>query len=180
MLALHKCHVGYHSIQLLGQKVSQLGLSTNVEKIQAVTTLATPHHCKDLETFLGMAIYFATYIPCFSGITMPLFIRLVSHIALAQKEYHFDVLSWPERLKLGLMSNDDQKLNFDLILMVLTSNLTSTIVNGLNFKDLTIFSSRQGLYALMNNNSSTLIFTIYEGAIYECNKTKVFYFIILL
>jgi hypothetical protein len=41
------------------------------------------------------------------------YIRLVSHIALAQKEYHFDVLSWPERLKLGLMSNDDQKLNFD-------------------------------------------------------------------
>jgi Reverse transcriptase (RNA-dependent DNA polymerase) len=32
-LALHKCHVGYRSIQLLGQKVSHLRLSTNAEKI---------------------------------------------------------------------------------------------------------------------------------------------------
>jgi Reverse transcriptase (RNA-dependent DNA polymerase) len=75
-LAPHKCHVGYCSIQLLGQKVSRLRLSTNAEKIKAVTALATPCHCKDLETFLGMAIYFTTYIPNFSGITAPLFLLI--------------------------------------------------------------------------------------------------------
>jgi RNase H-like domain found in reverse transcriptase len=75
-LAPHKCHVGYWSIKLLGQKVSHLGLSTNADKIWAIMVLASPRHRKDLETFLGMAVYFAAYIPCFSGIAVPLFLLL--------------------------------------------------------------------------------------------------------
>ena len=39
-LSPKKCHLFYGSILLLGHKVSQLGLSTHLEKVKAVTELA--------------------------------------------------------------------------------------------------------------------------------------------
>ena len=61
-LSLKKCHFTYTSILLLGQKVSQLGLSTHHEKVQAITDLATLSNVQSLQGFLGMAIYFLHYI----------------------------------------------------------------------------------------------------------------------
>jgi Reverse transcriptase (RNA-dependent DNA polymerase)/RNase H-like domain found in reverse transcriptase len=97
-LAPHKCHIGYHSIQLLGQKVSHLGLSTNTKKVKAVTALATPHHHKDLETFLGMAVYFAAYIPCFSGIAAPLFTLLKKGTPWIWKAEHEEAYNMMKRV----------------------------------------------------------------------------------
>ncbi|TFY54605.1 hypothetical protein EVJ58_g8762 [Rhodofomes roseus] len=68
-----KCHFGYTSILLLGQKVSRLGFSTHHEKVRAVTELARPHRVSDLQTFLGMTVYFSSYIPYYSFIVSPLF-----------------------------------------------------------------------------------------------------------
>ena len=58
---------------LLGQKVSHLGLSTHKEKVQAIMDLACPTSISDLQKFLGMVVYFSTYIPFYSMITSPLF-----------------------------------------------------------------------------------------------------------
>jgi hypothetical protein len=68
-----KCHLGYRSIIVLGNKVSRLGLSTHHEKLKAIWDLEAPNDRKRLETFLGMAVYFAEYIPYFSWIATPLF-----------------------------------------------------------------------------------------------------------
>ncbi|TFY50236.1 hypothetical protein EVJ58_g11132 [Rhodofomes roseus] len=68
-----KCHFGYTSILLLGQKVSRLGFSTHHEKVRAVQELARPKRVLDLQTFLGMTVYFSTYIPYYSFIVSPLF-----------------------------------------------------------------------------------------------------------
>ncbi|TFY52449.1 hypothetical protein EVJ58_g10011 [Rhodofomes roseus] len=68
-----KCHFGYTSILLLGQKVSRLGFSTHQEKVRAVTELARPQRVSDLQTFLGMTVYFSSYIPYYSFIASPLF-----------------------------------------------------------------------------------------------------------
>ena len=57
-LSPSKCHFGYQSLMLLGQKVSRLGLSTHKEKIEAITKLAEPKTVKELQTFLGMMVYF--------------------------------------------------------------------------------------------------------------------------
>src|ERR1700729_3335214 len=62
-LAVTKCHFGYQSLLLLGQKVSQLGLSTHKEKVDAVLELEEPKNCHDLQVFLGMMVYFSMYIP---------------------------------------------------------------------------------------------------------------------
>jgi hypothetical protein len=58
---------------ILGNKVSRLGLSTHAEKLKAVWKLEAPKSQKQLEMFVGLAIYFAAYIPYFSWMATPLF-----------------------------------------------------------------------------------------------------------
>ena len=68
-----KCHFGYSSILLLGQKVSRLGFSTHEEKVRAVDEFARPSRVSELQSFLGMAVYFSNYIPFYSFMASPLF-----------------------------------------------------------------------------------------------------------
>jgi hypothetical protein len=68
-----KCHLFYSSILLLGHKVSRLGLSTHLEKVQAIIDLERPRKVSQLQTFLGMAVYFSSFIPYYASICAPLF-----------------------------------------------------------------------------------------------------------
>ncbi|KAI0070084.1 hypothetical protein K474DRAFT_1569607, partial [Panus rudis PR-1116 ss-1] len=68
----NKCHFAYRSLMLLGQKVSRLGLSTHKEKVDAIVQLAEPRNQQDLHTFLGMMVYFSSYIPFYAWIAAPL------------------------------------------------------------------------------------------------------------
>jgi hypothetical protein len=77
MLSPAKCHFMYSSILLLGQKVSQLSLSTHKEKVDTILSLTRPHNVSDLRTSLGMAVYFSHFIPYYSDLATPLF-RLLS------------------------------------------------------------------------------------------------------
>src|ERR1700683_5512807 len=72
-LAVTKCHFGYQSLLFLGQKVSQLGLSTHKEKVDAMLELEEPKNCHDLQVFLGMMVYFSAYIPFYAWTAGPLF-----------------------------------------------------------------------------------------------------------
>src|SRR6202050_2266190 len=72
-LAVTKCHFRYQSLLLLGQKVSRLGLSMHKEKVDAVLELEELRNCHDLQVFLGMMVYFSTYIPFYTWIAGPLF-----------------------------------------------------------------------------------------------------------
>jgi hypothetical protein len=71
-----KCHLGYRSIVVLGNIVSQLGLSTHNKKLKAIWELEAPKDRKKLETFLGLAVYFSVYIPYFSWMANLLFKNL--------------------------------------------------------------------------------------------------------
>ena len=72
-LSPSKCHFGYQSLMLLGQKVSRLGLSTHKEKVDAILQLDDPKNVHDLQVFLGMMVYFSSYIPFYAWIVHPLF-----------------------------------------------------------------------------------------------------------
>ena len=72
-LSPSKCHFGYQSIMLLGQKVSRLGLSTHKEKVDAILQLDNPKSVHDLQVFLGMMVYFSSYIPFYAWTAHPLF-----------------------------------------------------------------------------------------------------------
>lgn len=85
-LSPSKCHFGYQSLLLLGQKVSRLGMSTHREKVDAIIALREPQNVADLRTFLGMMVYFAAYIPFFAWIAQPLFALLKKDTAWAWGE----------------------------------------------------------------------------------------------
>lgn len=72
-LSLPKCHFAYQSILLLGQKVSQLGISTHKEKVEAIVQLDVPCNVHKLQTFLGMMVYFSSYVPFYAWMAHPLF-----------------------------------------------------------------------------------------------------------
>lgn len=60
------CHFFYLSILLLGHKVSRLGLSMHEEKVKAILELERPTKVADLQSFLGMLVYFQSFIPYFA------------------------------------------------------------------------------------------------------------------
>ena len=68
-----KCHLFYSSVLLLGHKVSRLGLSTHLEKVCAILELERPSKLVQLQTFLGMAVYFSAFISYYSDRCYPLF-----------------------------------------------------------------------------------------------------------
>ena len=72
-LSPSKCHLFYGSILLLGHKVSRLGLSSHEEKVKAIVELERPRKLSQLQTFLGMVVYFSAFIPYYASICAPLF-----------------------------------------------------------------------------------------------------------
>ena len=78
-LSPNKCHLFYGSILLLGHKVSRLGLSTHSEKVKAILELECPKKLSQLQTFLGMVVYFSAFIPYYTSICTPLFSLLWKH-----------------------------------------------------------------------------------------------------
>ena len=72
-LTTTKCHFAYQSLLLLGQKVFHLGLSTHMEKLSAILNLDVPKNTHNLQIFLGMMVYFSSYIPFYDWIAVPLF-----------------------------------------------------------------------------------------------------------
>jgi hypothetical protein len=68
-----KCHIAYQSLLLLGQKVSRLGLSTHKEKVDTILALEEPCNTHELKQFLGMIVYFSSYIPFYAWIAEPFF-----------------------------------------------------------------------------------------------------------
>ena len=71
-LSPDKCHVAYHSIELLGHKVDRFGLSTLKEKIDAIASLQYPKTLDELEYFLGLTGYYRHFVARYAGIADPL------------------------------------------------------------------------------------------------------------
>ena len=91
-LSPNKCHLFYGLILLLGHEVSRLGLSTHKEKVKAIMELNRPRKLSQLQTFLGMVVYFSAFIPYYASICAPLFQLLCKGCKWkwgAEEEYAF-------------------------------------------------------------------------------------------
>ena len=65
-LSVTKCHFGYQSLLLLGQKVSWLGLSTHKEKVDAILLLDEPKdRCHTSKLFYQYGQDFSLYLTIF-------------------------------------------------------------------------------------------------------------------
>ena len=67
-----KCELFRDEVRYLGHVVSSQGVSTDPEKVEAVSSWDPPTSVKDLQSFLGLAGYYRQYIPDFSTIAKPL------------------------------------------------------------------------------------------------------------
>ena len=70
-----KTYLGYPSIALLGQRVDSLGMSTPIEKLEAIRKLKFPLTLNHLETYLGKTGYLRQYVPYYAQKAEPLMER---------------------------------------------------------------------------------------------------------
>ena len=68
-----KCHFCYDSLELLGHRVSRLGLRTIESKVRAITSLPFPKTIKKAMEILGMFNYYRNFIKYFAWIAAPLY-----------------------------------------------------------------------------------------------------------
>lgn len=66
-------YVAHHSIKALGHSVSNLGIGTLEETVRAVKEYPVPRNVKELQRFLGLAVYYRRFVRNFARITTPLY-----------------------------------------------------------------------------------------------------------
>ena len=71
-LSIPKCHFGYPSVDTLGHHVSRLGLSTVLEKTDAIRSMLYPTTLNQLEIGLGFFGCYRKFVPNFAAIAQPL------------------------------------------------------------------------------------------------------------
>ena len=67
-----KAFLAYPTVQLLGQKITSLDLSTSEEKLREISKLKFPLNLRQLEPYLGLTRWLRDYIPYYAGIAKPL------------------------------------------------------------------------------------------------------------
>ena len=68
-----KCNFILKQVQYLGHAISNLGISPDAKKVEAVKNFLKPTDLKSLRSFLGLASYYRRFIPGFSANANPLF-----------------------------------------------------------------------------------------------------------
>ena len=77
-----KCIFFQKSTKFLGHIVSENGVETDPDKVQAVNDWPTPKNCKEVRSFLGLASYYRRFVQGFTDIAKPL------HV-LCEKNHRF-------------------------------------------------------------------------------------------
>lgn len=66
---LSKCKFAAREVQFLGHVISQQGVKPNPVKVQILQDWPVPRTMKELRGFLGLALYFAKFIPGYAIMT---------------------------------------------------------------------------------------------------------------
>ena len=67
-----KCQFGRTELQYLGHTVTEQGVATDPEKVQAIARIPAPTNLRELRRFLGMVSWYRRFIPRFTDIAAPL------------------------------------------------------------------------------------------------------------
>src|ERR1044071_4233889 len=75
-IKIKKCKFFQREIKFLGHKISQEGISTDPEKIEAMQRLPTPRNLKDVQSVLGLFQYYRNFVKDFARIAGPIYLAL--------------------------------------------------------------------------------------------------------
>lgn len=67
-----KCRFGHTDLRYLGHLVNRHGISTDSEKVRAITEYPTPHSVKPVRSFLGLASWYRRFVGGCTTLTRPL------------------------------------------------------------------------------------------------------------
>ncbi|MBW0572892.1 hypothetical protein O181_112607 [Austropuccinia psidii MF-1] len=71
--SLNKCNFGLEELKAPGHVVSGLSLGIDKSKVAAVLLKAMPQNKKEMQSFLGFAVYYRKHIKDFASIARPLY-----------------------------------------------------------------------------------------------------------
>jgi hypothetical protein len=69
---MSKCTFAARQITYLGFVINEQGVSTCLEKVQAISTCLVPANVKELRSFLGLTGYYRKFVKHFGVISKPL------------------------------------------------------------------------------------------------------------
>ncbi|MBW0569725.1 hypothetical protein O181_109440 [Austropuccinia psidii MF-1] len=72
-ISLKKCHFAYSELKALGHVVSGLSLGIDNNKVEAVLLKPMPQTKKEMQSFLGFAVYYRQHIKDFSKTSKSLY-----------------------------------------------------------------------------------------------------------
>ena len=75
-IKIKKCKFFQKKIKFLEHKISQEGISTDPEKIEAMQNLPTPWNLKDVQSVLGLFQYYRNFVKDFTRIVGPIYLAL--------------------------------------------------------------------------------------------------------
>ncbi|CAO1622711.1 unnamed protein product [Sympodiomycopsis kandeliae] len=72
-LAFKKSHIAHQRIQALGHTISDIGITTAPHNTDAIRAFPRPTTVKEIQRFIGMAVYYRRFIQDFARICQPLY-----------------------------------------------------------------------------------------------------------
>ena len=69
-----KCHLFKRKVQYLGHVVSEHGIETDPDKIEAIKNWSRPNNVSEVRSFLGLCSYYRRFVPEFASLARPLIV----------------------------------------------------------------------------------------------------------
>ena len=95
-----KCKILQRQVSFLGHVIDSDGISTDPEKIRAVTDWPTPNSVRDVRAFIGLASYYRRFVQDFAAIAAPLHQLMRKNARFQWNSEHHEAF---ERLKRALV-----------------------------------------------------------------------------
>ena len=138
-----KCHLFRRRVQYLGHVVSEEGISTDPEKLEAIRNWERPTTVSQVRSFLGLCSYYRRFVPEFATLARPL-IKLTekttpftwtdeqekSWIVLKEKLMSPPVLDYPDPEKTFILDTDASDVGIGAVLSQETDGHERVIAYG--------------------------------------------------